>query len=122
MNQSPEEIINMKMDAFLFVSKKASDNKEIEAKSKELTAYIKEPAFLQAAHRLLTTPDSFPHEKKDKEILLTSLVKDKFKYEFETIENNVEAHYQQLCQIAHNLQVPKILCREQLMQLTPISH
>lgn len=71
---------------------------------------------MAAAYQLLTNPNSFPHERKDKETLLTSLLKDKFKYEFETIEQNVQVHYQQLCEIAHHLQVLCLRLRKQHMQ------
>ncbi len=102
---SAQEVIRTKLDSYMEASRKGGKDKEVEERSKVLADCIKEPGFLDAAHSLLTNPASFPHERKDKEILLTSLLKDKFKYEFETVQHNVEHHYKQLCEIAHSLQV-----------------
>ena len=69
-----------------------------EALSQELTGYIKESWFFPLAHQLLTNSQNFSSDKRDKEILISSFVKDKFKYEFESLDiANVESHYRQLC-------------------------
>jgi hypothetical protein len=51
------------------------------------------------------SPHALATDKKDKQILLSSLLKDKFKFEFETISSNVETNYKLLVEIACTLQV-----------------
>ena len=77
---SLDQVILAKMEQFLELNKKNTDQKEVDAHSAQLTAHTKHPNFINTAHRLLTTPNALGSDPKNKEILLTSLLKDKFKY------------------------------------------
>jgi hypothetical protein len=76
---------------------KTSMNFQIEAVSKELTAFSKQHGFLDIAFEMLLHYDCC----KEQTILLTSLVKDKFKFDYESMDlEQIKTYYQCLCGLA----------------------
>lgn len=62
--------------------------------AKQLTEYSEGKSFIGSALQLLLKAQ----RSKERETLLSSLVKDRFKYDFETIEEAVlQNYYLQLC-------------------------
>ena len=61
-----EQVILLKMDQFLELNKNNTDQKQVDTHSAELTAHTKNPNFINAAHRLLTTPSALGSDPKNK--------------------------------------------------------
>jgi hypothetical protein len=69
-----DELINR----YLLVAKEARHNRQIEAIASELTKFSKHNEFLESALMLMAHGEG----GKEKDTLLSSLIKDKFKYDF----------------------------------------
>lgn len=87
------------------------ESNDVKMIAKQLTDYSEGKFFIEAALQLLLKNQL----NKEREILLSSLVKDRFKYDFETIEERaLQSYYLQLCQVALrpglDLKATKNLC------------
>ena len=78
-NNFQEMVIN-RIEEFIMLNRTTPDKLQIEAKSAELTKLSKDPAFVNVVHHLIINEQSLTHDRKDKVILMTSLLKDKFKF------------------------------------------
>jgi hypothetical protein len=73
------------------------DNADVKLISKQLTDCSERQFFMEAALQLMLKGQHC----KERETLLSSLVKDRFKYEFETVkEGALQGYYLQLCEVA----------------------
>lgn len=82
---------------YLATTRHTDKTREIELAANDLNAVSRGEAFLDAALLILLCSDY----EKEKHLLLSSLIKDRFKYDFETIpEQKVGEHYEQMCRIA----------------------
>ena len=78
-----------KLEHFLELNNSSTKKAEVQAASEELSNFSKELAFLPTAYQVLLTMDEKQIKRKEKQILLTSLIKDKFKFEWEPIAGQV---------------------------------
>jgi hypothetical protein len=73
------------------------ESADVKMIAKQLTEYSEGKLFIAAALHLLLKAQ----RSKERETLLSSLVKDRFKYDFETIEEGaLQSYYLQLCEVA----------------------
>jgi hypothetical protein len=82
---------------YLATTRHADKTTEIELAANDLNAVSRGEAFLDGALLMLLCPDY----ETEKHLLLSSLIKDRFKYDFETIpDQKVGEYYEQMCRIA----------------------
>ena len=78
----------------------ATSKHDIEALSCQLTRFTKSSVFMDTAFYMLSHCEC----NGDRAVLLTSLIKDKFKYDFESIPiERLKEYYNQLCQFAFKI-------------------
>lgn len=90
--------IDQTINHYLQLSRTTVNNRQITAASEEISNLTKRQGFLEAAIFLMRNGAA---NDKDKDMLLTSLIKDKFKYDYEALDTNyLQEYYSGLCEIA----------------------
>lgn len=73
--------LNFLVEQYLQVTRGTTNNRHINQASAKLNAFTKKSGFLEAAFLLMDEGG----KERDRDLLMTSLIKDKFKYDYETI-------------------------------------
>lgn len=83
----------------------------MEAVSAELTSMAKQPFFLEVAIRTLLAEAP----ERNRLVFVSSLLKDKFKFDFELVPREKLLHYyHKLCEIGYKVGVPSSLSQSKI--------